>query len=245
MRYLLLFMFLVAIFVLGTRSCDGDGWSFILGGTAGEGPVKTETRSVRDFHAVDTRISGKIEIRVADEYSVEVQAQENLLPLLVTEVDNGTLKIYFSESVSNAKDLLIRVAAPAYDGLSVSGSGDMEVLSPVRGEKLSLAIGGSGSINLPDADVETLKCSVAGSGDIAVRGNAREARYEISGSGDIEAKGLAADTGKAAIAGSGSIQCNMRESLKANIAGSGDIYYTGSAAVETSIAGSGTVKKVE
>lgn len=245
MRYLLLFMFLVAIFVLGSRSCDGDGWSFMLGGTRGEGPVKTETRSVQDFHGVDAKIPGKIEVRVADEYSVAVQAQENLLPLLVTKVVNGTLEIYFSENVSHAQDLLIRVAAPSFDQLSVSGSGDMEVLSTISGEKLSLSIGGSGSINLPEADVHTLKCSVAGSGEVEVAGNAREAHYNISGSGDIQAKGLVAETGKAAIAGSGSVTCNMSETLKASIAGSGDIYYTGSAQVETSVAGSGTVKKVD
>jgi len=244
MRYLLLFMFLVAIFVLGSRSCDGDGWSFGFG-IRGEGPTQTETRTPRDFHGVDAKIPGKIEVRIADEYSVEVQAQENLLPILVTKVVNGTLEIYFSENVSNAQGLLVRVAAPSFDRLGVSGSGDMEARSPISGEKLSLSIGGSGSINLPEADVHTLKCSVAGSGEIEIGGNAREAHYDISGSGDIQAKRLIAETGKAAIAGSGSITCQASETLKASIAGSGDIYYTGSATVETSIAGSGTVKRVD
>ncbi len=246
MRYLLIFMLLVAIFVLGSRSCDNDGWSFNLGnGVQGKGAAKTETRTARDFHAVEAKIPGNIEVRVADNYAVEVQAQENLLPLLVTEVINGSLHIYFKENVSNADDLLVRISGPSFDELSVSGSGEMDVLSPLSGNELLLAIGGSGSIRLPEANMQILNCSIAGSGDVEVGGKSKEAFYEISGSGDIMAKKLIAETGKANIAGSGSITCNMTEWLKANIAGSGDIYYAGAGSVETSVAGSGTVKKVE
>ena len=95
MRYLLIFMFLVGIFVVGKRS-----FNFSFGGTKGTGPMKTETRSARDFHAVELDLSGDVELRIAEQYSVEVQAQENLLPLLKTEVDNGRLRIYFSENDS-------------------------------------------------------------------------------------------------------------------------------------------------
>ncbi|MBK9335780.1 MAG: DUF2807 domain-containing protein [Lewinellaceae bacterium] len=246
MRYLLIFMFLVAIFVLGSRSCGSDGWSFNFGnGVRGEGSAKTESRTARDFHVVEAKIPGKIEVRVADEYAVEVQAQENLLPLLVTEVTNGALHIYFKENVSNADDLLVRISGPSFDGLSVSGSGEMDVLTPLSGNELYLSIGGSGSIRLPEADMQILNCNIAGSGDVEVGGKSKEAYYEISGSGDIMAKKLVAGTGKANIAGSGSITCNMTEWLKANIAGSGDILYAGAGSVETSVAGSGTVKKVE
>ncbi|MBK9338287.1 MAG: DUF2807 domain-containing protein [Lewinellaceae bacterium] len=57
-----------------------------------------------------------------------------------------------------------------------------------------------------------------------VGGRAQSAFFDISGSGDIQAKKLEAGSGKANIAGSGSVTCNMKESLKANIAGSGDIF---------------------
>ena len=243
MRYLLAFMFLVGIFVLGHFSC-GDNWSFGPG-TRGKGPSKTETRSVSDFRTVEAKVPGKIEVRVGDKFSVEVQAQENILPLLKTEVTEGSLQIYFSENVSDVEDLLVRITAPAYEGLGVSGSADMEVLSPIRGNEFYLSIGGSGSISMPETDVSTLNCTIAGSGDLEVGGRAQSAFFDISGSGDIQAKKLEAGSGKANIAGSGSVTCNMKESLKANIAGSGDIFYTGTASVETSVAGSGTVKKLD
>ncbi|MEQ1746996.1 MAG: head GIN domain-containing protein [Saprospiraceae bacterium] len=244
MRYLLFFMFLVGVFVLGQFSCGDNNWSFGPG-IRGKGPAKTESRSVSDFRTVEAKIPGSVEVRVGDKYAVEVHAQENLLPILRTEVVDGSLQIYFSENVSNTDDLLVKITAPAYEGLSVSGSADMEVLSRLKGNELYLAVSGSGSVSLPEADVSALNCDIAGSGTLEVSGRAQIATFEISGSGDINAEGLEANTGKANIAGSGSLKCNMKESLKANIAGSGDIYYTGSASVETSVAGSGTVKKLD
>lgn len=243
MRYLVLFMILVGIFVVGSRSCDGI--SFFFGGERGEGPVKSETRPATGFHAVNVALPGATEVRVADQYSVVVHAQENLLPLLKTTVENGVLRCYFDKNVSHAEGLKIEISGPAFDGFELAGSGTLRVLTPLHGDHLDLAIGGSGTIELPLADVRNVQCSIAGSGDIQIGGKAETASFEIAGSGDIAAKGLLANTGEASIAGSGSVTCNVAQSLKAGIAGSGDIFYTGSPTVDTDISGSGKVKRVD
>ena len=243
MRYLILFMFLIGIFVLGNQSFGGFHFGF--GGVSGKGPVEKETRSVGDFHAVEVEIPADVEVRVSDQYSVEVQAQENLLPLLKAEVKDGKLRLYFEENVSNAKDLKVWVSAPSFDHLALSGSGTLKAVSPLSGDRLELSIGGSGDIDVPQADVAKMQCSIAGSGNIKVAGKAGEIGFEIAGSGDIAAKDLLANTGKASIAGSGSVTCHVEQTLKAEIAGSGDVFYTGSPSVDTEIAGSGKVKKLE
>ncbi len=98
MRYLLVFMLFVGLFVVGKNS-------FHFGmGIRGKGPVKTESRNVSGFHAIDLNVSAEVEVKISDNYFVEVEAQENLLPILKTEVENGTLKIYFDENVSYSKD---------------------------------------------------------------------------------------------------------------------------------------------
>lgn len=244
MRYLILFMLAAGLFVFGNRSC-GNGWNFGFGGIRGEGPAKTENRNVSDFHAVEAQIPGVIEVRIADEYLVEVQAQQNLLSVIKTEVKNGQLRIYSDENIWSADNLVIRVAAPSFDALAVAGSGNIKVLSTLNGESLKLAIAGSGEIDLPKASVDRLSSDIAGSGDITVSGRAQNAYFNIAGSGDIHARELAADEGKAEIAGSGTVNCQVRQRLKVAIAGSGDVYYTGSPQVDTDISGSGTVKRSE
>jgi len=242
MRYLLIFMLLVGIFMFGTRNCH---FNFPGIGRKGEGPVKTETRDVTGFHGVKSSIAGDIEVSVAETYFVEVQAQENLLPILKTEVEDGGLKIYFSENVSHSEGLKIRVSAPAFDQFSIGGSGTIRVLTPLQADNMKLEIAGSGDIFLPQGTLGTVKTSIAGSGGIELGGTANSMKSEIAGSGDVKAKALTVNELEVEISGSGSVTCDVRNALKASIAGSGDVYYSGQPTVEANVSGSGSVKKQE
>lgn len=238
MRYLIIFMLLVGVFVLGKRSCH-----YSIFGVNGSGPVKTESRSEADFHAIDLDVAGDVELRVAEQFSIEVQAQENLLPLLKTEVKNGSLHIYFSERVSHSENVKILVSGPAFDDLSVSGSGEITVVNLLQSERLNLSIAGSGDIKMPQGTIGALECSIAGSGGIELGGSANASEIHISGSGDVEAKQMTINDLRANISGSGSVTAHVVQVLKASISGSGDIFYSGDPSVESSISGSGSVQK--
>lgn len=240
MRYLIIFMLLVGIFMFGKRAFH---CSFI-GGTKGEGPVKTEMRDVSGFRGVELGFSGDVEVRVSDTYSVEVHAQENLLPLLKTEVEDGNLNIYFSENVSRSEGVKVLVSGPSFHHFSVGGSGEIKVVTPIQSEKMELALAGSGELALPQATLGSLHCTVSGSGGIEVGGTANATEVEVSGSGDVDAKGLTTNELRVAIAGSGSVKAHVVQVLKADIAGSGDVYYSGDPHVESNISGSGDVKKM-
>lgn len=241
MRYLLIFMLLVGLFMFGRRSCHFNSFGF---GLKGEGPVRTETRDVSDFHAVEVAVAGDVEVSVAENYFVEVQTHENLMPVLKTKVENGTLKIYFDESVSYSEGLKIRVSAPAFDQFTLGGSGTIKVITPIRSDKMTLEIAGSGDIFVPQGEFNTLTTSIAGSGGIEIGGTAGILKSEIAGSGEIKGKQLTARELDASIAGSGSVTCDVVEILKAEIAGSGDIFYSGDPQVDADVSGSGKVKRL-
>jgi Putative auto-transporter adhesin, head GIN domain len=239
MRYLLIFMFLVGIFMFGKRSCH-----FPFMGTKGSGPIKTEVRNVNGFKGIELDLAGEVEVRVSDTYSVEVQAQENLLPLLRTEVENGRLKIYFGENVSYSESLKVLVSGPAFNDLSIGGSGKISVLTPIQSERMNIDIAGSGDVLIPQATFGAVECSISGSGSIELGGTANATQAAIGGSGDIRAKQLATNELRASIAGSGSVTAHVVQVLKADIAGSGDIFYSGEPTVESNVSGSGSVKKI-
>lgn len=241
MRYLLIFMLLVGLFMFGSRIFHFNNFGF---GLKGEGPVKTENRSASDFHAIETSIAGDVEVSVADNYSVEVQAQENLLPILKTEVEDGTLKIYFSESVSHHENLKIRVSAPAFDRFSLGGSGTIRVLTPLRADNMKMEIAGSGDIFLLQGEFGGINTSIAGSGSMELGGKANSLHSEIAGSGDIKARQLTTNELDVQISGSGSVTCDVVQNLKAAISGSGDVYYSGQPVVDANVSGSGSVKKL-
>lgn len=241
MRYLLIFMLLVGLFMFGSRTFH---FNWFGSGVKGEGPVKTETRNVSDFHAIETSIAGDVEVSMADHFSVEVQAQENLLPILKTEVEDGALKIYFSENVSHHEGLKIRVSAPAFDRFSLGGSGTIRAMTPIRADNMKLEIAGSGDIYISQGEFGSAAASIAGSGGIELGGKANSLKSEIAGSGDIKARQLTANELDVSISGSGSVTCDVAQTLKASIAGSGDVYYSGQPVVETNVSGSGSVKQL-
>ena len=72
-----------------------------------------------------------------------------------------------------------------------------------------------------------MQASVAGSGDLTLRGEAGEAQYSVAGSGDLHASGLRAKSVNASVAGSGDITCYAADYLKARTTGSGSIGYKG------------------
>lgn len=233
-------MLLVAIFVVGRRACHFNNFGF---GVKGTGPAMTESRSVRDFHAVDLDIAGDVEVRVGD-YNVEVQAQQNLLPLLKTVSENGRLRIFFDESVSYSENLKIVVTAPTFDGFSVGGSGEIRVVSPLEGDKMVVDIGGSGNVILSQGNFNDLRCSISGSGEIELAGKVNNAQVDVSGSGEVRAKNMEFNSLDTEISGSGVVSANVIQSLKANVSGSGDVRYLGNPTLETNVSGSGEVSRM-
>lgn len=243
MRNLLIFMALVAVFVLGNRACDGFHFGF--GGITGEGPVQTETRTANGFHAIDLEIGGDVEVTVGDNYFVEISAQQNLLPVLKTSVENGALRIYCDDNINSKEPIKIRVTAPAFDQFSIGGSGVVRVQNALRAEKMAFNIGGSGEIYCPQADFGVLAIAIAGNGEVELGGKVNDMTTDISGSGDVNAKALTTNTLKVSISGSGSVKADVTTDLDASISGSGDVLYSGSPHVNSSVSGSGTVKKIE
>lgn len=242
MRNLLIFMFLVALFVVGNRSCNGIHFGF--NGIRGEGPIQTETRSVTDFHAVDLQISGDVEVTIGTACFVEVSAQQNILPVIKTTVENGTLRIHCEENLWSSGEIKVRVTAPAFDRFDVGGSGIIRLTNALNSERLSLAVSGSGDIKCPQIETGNIEADIAGSGTIEIGGKANDTRVAISGSGDVRAKGLTTNTLRVNISGSGSVSADVTTSLRADISGSGDVFYSGAPSVDSNISGSGKVEKI-
>ncbi|WP_196527538.1 GIN domain-containing protein [Nostoc commune] len=59
----------------------------------GSGNVKTEKRSLASFASLDVNFAGSIQVRSQGQESLEISGDDNMIPLITTEVKNGTLYI--------------------------------------------------------------------------------------------------------------------------------------------------------
>src|SRR5688500_11474559 len=75
------------------------------GGEKGSGSVRTERREVSGFKAVDVSGALEVEITTQKDFGVEVEADDNLLSLIRTEVDGETLVIKTEKSFKTGNPL--------------------------------------------------------------------------------------------------------------------------------------------
>jgi hypothetical protein len=87
----------------------------------GEGDVKTETRQLNSFDSVEFNGGVRFELTVGQPASVTVAAQENLLPITVTEVVNGKLTVRTTRPYSTSQGITVTVTTPALTAIVVNG----------------------------------------------------------------------------------------------------------------------------
>jgi len=215
----------------------------------GSGKVATETRSgLSDFQAVAGRGSAKLVIRQGAKEAVQVRADDNLLPLVETTIENQgggrTLVVSLKKNVSiqTRNEIVVTVDVVQLKALASSGSGDI-VVETLDTPSLSLAMSGSGDARFARLKTGELAVHVSGSSDIAASGSATKLNLSISGSGSAQLRELQVDEAAVNIAGSGDADLTVAKNLAVSIAGSGDVVYHGDAKVASRVAGSGSVTR--
>lgn len=193
---------------------------FGTGCTVGSGDRITETRAASEFHEVVLQTSGNVNIAVTGTESVSIEADDNILELLTTEVIDGRLVLGSSGPFSTTSPITYTITAT---------------------ELSMVSLGGSGNITVSAVGSNTFQAYVSGSGNIEPSGKCTSLAVTISGSGNFQGENLTCVTGIVEISGSGNVTVNTEENLEANISGSGSIVYLGEPTVTSSVSGSGEI----
>ena len=216
---------LIGAVTLALAACDGVSITFNDGDSKvkGSGVAVSETRAVASFDAIEATGIGKLKLRIGDSEAVKVLADDNILPLIKTEVKNGVLTLSTKGASLSKTDIVFEVTARRIKRLENSGTVSIEA-SGFNGGELSVETSGVGSIKL-NGRVDSLKA-------------------ELSGVGSLEADALAADRVDTHLSGVGSANVRAEKSLRANVSGVGSLSWKGAATdVSTNVSGIGRVSK--
>lgn len=192
--------------------------------TAGSGQLATQSRQVSGFTSVELAGVGELSIDQTGTESLTVSAEDNLLPLLTSEVEGDTLILGKKPNtrIVTTKPITYTLTMKDITGLAVSGSG---------------------TINAPKLTTAALRIEISGSGMITTAGNADDQNLEISGSGHYLADGLTSKTTTAEISGSGTGNVVASNALDVKISGSGTLTYSGNPPLTQTVSGSGRLIK--
>ena len=208
-----------------TDSSRQESSSSSQGDTSNEtGGVTSEARDVSGFNEVELKGVGNLSLEQTGSESLTVEAEEDVLPKIRTEVENKRLII------SPERNTSINTNKPINYKLTVKDLNTLEV-------------SGSGNVEAEDINTDELAVTIGGAGDVEIRGSADSQEIEISGSGEYKAGDLESKEATIDVRGSGLATVNVSDELEAEVSGSGSVEYIGDPMVQQEVSGAGEVRK--
>jgi hypothetical protein len=200
-----------------------------------------------------------LEIYPSDVQKLFVEADANLQPFVITELERGRLIVRRKGNFNliSQKPVLIRLYTPELLVIDVLSPGRVRVNS-MEQEYMKVHVTSSANVSFSDVLIEHLdlrnegsgrlnvqghfeRCSIyqVGSGEIVLQGIAQSCSIVQEGSGMVDGSSFIAYAAEISLFGSGLIYCNVHDNLNVKIAGEGRVFYSGSANVTSQISGVG------
>ncbi|HEX8888162.1 MAG TPA: head GIN domain-containing protein [Pyrinomonadaceae bacterium] len=190
---------------------------------SGSGATKIDKRSVPAFTSVDISGAYEVEIVAQKGQSVEIEGDDNLLPLIKTEVRDSVLEISNEKSISTKNKLRVRISVQQLDGIETSGASNI-VVSNVKSDDF--------------------KIHSSGASELKVSGEAKSLSIDSSGAGAIDTKDLHAEKANVHSSGAATAEVYATEELAATVSGGGIVgYYGNPKNVKEDKSGAGTIIK--
>jgi hypothetical protein len=203
--------------------------------------VRTETREVSDFDRVALAGFGHLIITQGDRESLEIEAPQDMLDRIETEVEGGQLTIGFKRTWMDWIDDVLAVGLsgkPVRYNLTVKRLSNLLIMGAARvqvtglkTEQLAVDLRGTGEVRIASLDAERLEVSLPGAGAVRASGRSTEQTVTINGAAIYEAGELRSQRVKATVHGVGNATVWAVEELDATIRGVGEVSYYGSPTV--------------
>lgn len=216
--------------------------------------MATETREVSDFHRVRMQDFGELQIAQGAQESLTVEAEEEALKAIFTEVRDGTLtlrvgrdwterlrwglqtsltrpQIRYGLVVTNLSELVVAGFGRAHVGELATGS-------------LAVHLSGGVEMSLESLTADRLTVKLAGGGSIRTSGKVNEQEVTLSGAGQYAGGKLESQQVRVTMSGAGTVTVWAVQDLDIAITGMGSVEYKGNPTVRKSLAGLGSITRL-
>ncbi|MBT8203903.1 MAG: DUF2807 domain-containing protein [Eudoraea sp.] len=211
-------------------------------GKRGNGIVEEERREITDDFTVITASEG-LDVYVTQDrdFEILVEADENVIDLIGTDIKNGRLKIHAIENIGRATKK-IYVTLPEITSLRTSSGADLITREVISADKISLDAS-SGSDLRVELKADEVNADTSSGASIRISGEANILYADASSGSDIKAGAFEVKTCEADASSGADIRVNVSERLIADASSGADIKYTGKAQVKKSKSVSGSVRE--
>lgn len=219
-------------------------------------PTK-KTFELPEFKGIYLNSNYTVFLKQTNKQEVTVEADKEILDLTTLLIDNGVLMINVErkpdspnksiwakiDDIKLRQQMKVFISVKSLNELQVNGGGKIVTENSLASDYLALSVSGSGSMDL-DIKGNTLKTDISGAGNITLKGYASSNQITGSGSGTLNAFGCELENAKVKLAGSGSAEIHVANSLEALVLGSGSVKHKGNTkTVSKKVYGSGSIDR--
>ena len=196
-------------------------------GVRGNGNVETIERHINeDFNEIKVSRGLDVYLTQSDNISVEVEADQNLHDIIMTEVENNVLRIYADENINYSASKKVMVSFKTINKITATSGSDVYSTNTITVESLELKTTSGSDMEL-DVDTHVIECRSTSGSDLRLSGRTDKLYAEATSGSDIKAGNLKTKTCEARATSGADITVNTSEELYAKASSGGDIKYYG------------------
>jgi len=227
------FLTLIILVIISAASC------IRLVGFSGSGNVITEERNISGFDSVSVSSGINLIIEQTGSESLKIEAEDNIVPKIITKVTNGKLNIMYKPWTL---DFIVYLNVSDLNTISLS-SGSTLNCKELNTEKLKVNLnsGASGEIKVKVKELDT---ALTSGSTLKVQGDAGKQEVKLSSGVTYDAENLVSKIAEVKVSSGAAATLNVSDSLDVNISSGGSVKYIGSPRIISNISSGGSLENL-
>ena len=208
----------------------------------GNGNVQKETRKVSSFDALDISSAFDVYLTQGNTESLVIEADENLLDVIKTEVRGGVLKIYVDANIRNSKTMKAYISFKMLSMIELSGACDVYGENDFKFDDIEIETSGAAEIEMK-MTARKVYLDLSGASDIEFKGSAQEMVVDVSGATDLHALDFEVRECTIDASGASTIRVFVTDELSVDASGASTVRYKGNPGIEIDTSGASSIRR--
>jgi len=190
--------------------------------------VVTEDRSTKeDFTKIKVSTGLDLYISQGAKNQITVEADENLQDIIITEVNDGILKIYSEKNIWKAKARKVYVTIKNLEAITATSGSEVYTNEILKVDNLNISATSGADIHI-SVDANTVETTATSGSDIEVSGVSNNHISKATSGASIDAYQLRSKNVTVRVTSGADINVYASESIDAKATSGGDIDFKGS-----------------
>lgn len=233
MKLVFLFPFLLG---LGTSYANLSGSNQHLGITnrpfvasktiKGSGKLVKVIKSLPSFSSIVVENGVSLELDTKNNQSVSIEADDNVIPLVLAQVSNGVLKLSLNGSISSTKGVKVKVSLPKLNKVSVN-EGSSLVATGITTTELKLDINTGSSVIINSIKAASVSGKINTGSSLSIKGQTEKLNLVLDLGSNADATALTSKFAELSLSNGSSASVNVTKSVSGSVFGGSNISILG------------------